>query len=98
MTRQKKYLISSNIDDDTLTQKIKGFDQDNKSINTRVIKEGALGFGISGSGPSVYALAKGSKNGNRIAYKMKSIINQLGIDFDIYISKINNQGIKIISD
>tara|TARA_B100001123_G_C15290200_1_gene1017193 strand:- start:263 stop:1078 length:816 start_codon:yes stop_codon:yes gene_type:complete len=42
MTRQKKYLISSNIDDDTLTQKIKGFDQDNKSINTRVIKEGAL--------------------------------------------------------
>ena len=69
-----------------------------ETIKKAVIKEGALGFGISGSGPSVYALAKGSKNGNRIAYKMKSIIKQLGIDFDIYISKINNQGIKIISD
>ena len=69
-----------------------------ETIKKAVIKEGALGFGISGSGPSVYALAKGSKNGNRIAYKMKSIINQLGIDFEIYVSKINNQGIKIISD
>ena len=42
MTLQKKYLVSSNIDDDTLTQKIKGFDQDNKSINTKVIQEKAL--------------------------------------------------------
>ena len=42
MAHQKKYLISSNTDDATLTQKIKGFDQDNKSINTKVIKEGAL--------------------------------------------------------
>ena len=42
MTRQNKYLVSPNIDDDTLTQEIQGFDQNNNLINTRVIKEGAL--------------------------------------------------------
>ena len=42
MANQKNYLVSSNTDDDTLTQKIKGFDQDNKNISTKVIKEGAI--------------------------------------------------------
>ena len=42
MTRQNKYLISPNINDDTLTQKIKGSDQENNSIETKVIKEKSL--------------------------------------------------------
>jgi FdhD protein len=42
MVRQKKYLLSPNIYNDTLTQKIKGFDQDNNLIQTKVIKEGSL--------------------------------------------------------
>lgn len=42
MTRQKKYLISPDIQDYTLTQKISGKDQDNKLINTKVVKEGSL--------------------------------------------------------
>ncbi|MDC0226561.1 formate dehydrogenase accessory sulfurtransferase FdhD [Alphaproteobacteria bacterium] len=42
MTNQKKYLISPNIQNDILTQKIKGKDQDNKIINTKVIHEGSL--------------------------------------------------------
>jgi len=42
MVIKKKYLISPNIDNDTLTQKIKGKDQDNKSIDTKVIKEASL--------------------------------------------------------
>ena len=42
MPRQKKYLISPNIDDDTLTQKIKGIDQENNTINTKAIQEKSL--------------------------------------------------------
>ena len=42
MVIQKKYLISPNINDDTLTQKIKGTDQDNNQINTKVIQEKSL--------------------------------------------------------
>ena len=39
---QKKYLISPNIQNNTLTQKIAGIDQDNKKMNTKVIQEGSL--------------------------------------------------------
>ena len=42
MVSQKKYLLSPNIQNDTLTQKIQGKDQDNKIINTKVIQEGSL--------------------------------------------------------
>ena len=42
MPRQNKYLISPNIDDDTLTKNIKGTDQDNNPINTKVIEEKSL--------------------------------------------------------
>ena len=42
MSHKKKYLISPNIDNSTLTQKINGKDQDNETINTKVIQEGSL--------------------------------------------------------
>ena len=42
MPNQKKYLIFPNIHNDTLTQKIKGTDQDNNPINTKVIQEKSL--------------------------------------------------------
>ncbi|MBT3443625.1 MAG: homoserine kinase [Flavobacteriaceae bacterium] len=58
--------------------------------------EGAIGFGISGSGPSVYALTRGTDKAQKISDAMKKIISSIGIDFVIHISTINNQGIKII--
>ena len=42
MSRQKKYLISPNINNVKLTQKIKGVDQDNNPIITTVIQEKSL--------------------------------------------------------
>lgn len=69
-----------------------------ETLKKAVIEAGALGFGISGSGPSVYALAKGIENCNNIAEAMKNKINCIGIDFEVHISSINNKGIKIISD
>lgn len=58
--------------------------------------EGAIGFGISGSGPSVYALSRGMDKAQKISDSMKKIISSIGIDFEIHISTINNHGIKII--
>ena len=42
MSNIQKYLISPNINDNTLTQKVQGKDQDNKIIKVKVIKEGSL--------------------------------------------------------
>lgn len=58
---------------------------------------GALGSGISGSGPSIFALSKGEKNANDVAEAMKAVYKKVGVDYDIHISKINDQGIKILS-
>ena len=42
MARQNKHSLFPNIHNDSLTQKIEGLDQDNNSISTKIIKEGAL--------------------------------------------------------
>ena len=68
-----------------------------EKLKKAAMEAGALGFGISGSGPSVYALAKGIQDANRIADAMRNNINKVGLDFEIHISTINNQGVKIIS-
>ncbi len=68
-----------------------------EEVKKSAMRAGALGFGISGSGPSVFSLANGIQNANVIASAMRSSIDKIGIDFEIHISTINNQGIKIIS-
>jgi homoserine kinase len=60
------------------------------------IKAGALGAGISGSGPSIFALSKGLENATKVAEAMKNVYEKVGIEYDIHISKINTEGIKII--
>ena len=72
---------------------IPGFD----SIKEETIKAGALGCGISGSGPSIFTFSKGEETAQKVAEAMKRVYKNIGIDFDIHVSKINTQGIKIIN-
>ena len=57
---------------------------------------GALGAGISGSGPSIFALSKGEETAKLVGKTMAEIYNNTDIDYDIHVSKINQQGIKIL--
>jgi homoserine kinase len=66
------------------------------SVKTESIKAGALGAGISGSGPSIFALSEGSKNASNVATAMKKVYDKVGIAYDVHISKINTEGIKKI--
>ena len=66
------------------------------SLKKASIDAGALGFGISGSGPSVYALTKGMETALKVSKAIDEIISSIGIDFEIHLSKINDQGIKIL--
>ncbi len=65
-------------------------------IKEIAIKNGALGSGISGSGPSIFALSKGKENAQNVANAMKSIFVKSRFEFDIYVSKINSNGVAII--
>lgn len=66
-------------------------------IKKNALESGALGSGISGSGPSIFALSKGEETAKRVAESMKKTYQNIGVDFDIHISKVNSQGIKKIA-
>lgn len=66
------------------------------NVKSESIKAGALGCGISGSGPSIFAMSKGEKTAKKVAEAMRKVYEGIGIDFDIHVSKINPVGIKII--
>jgi len=65
-------------------------------VKKGVIHAGALGAGISGSGPSIFALSKGERTAKFVGETMAKIYNNTDIDYDIHVSKINQQGIKIL--
>ncbi|AVR47527.1 homoserine kinase [Christiangramia fulva] len=59
-------------------------------------EEGALGFGISGSGPSVFALCKGEKVAEKVRDSIQNFYCKKGIDFNLHLSGISNEGVKIL--
>ena len=67
------------------------------AVKQSSLKAGALGCGISGSGPSIFALSKGEEKALEVANAMKAVYNKVGIDYDIHVSKVNKQGIKILN-
>jgi homoserine kinase len=65
-------------------------------VKTAALEHGALGCGISGAGPSIFALCKSKSTAEIAAENMKKAYENSGISFDVYISKINPDGCKII--
>jgi homoserine kinase len=67
----------------------------NKIKNT-ALEAGALGCSISGSGPSIFALSKSEAIAKKAGNAMMEALNSIEVDGDLYISKINKQGPKVI--
>ena len=65
-------------------------------VKNTSLEVGALGVGISGSGPSIYALSKGKIMAEKVAETMKIVYQKSKIDFNVYTSAINNEGITIL--
>ena len=65
-------------------------------VKETVLNAGALGVGISGSGPSIFSLSKGLETANKVKEAIQSVYSKSGIEFDIHVSKINTDGVKII--
>jgi homoserine kinase len=60
------------------------------------LKAGALGAGISGSGPTIFALCKGDKIAKNVHKNIQESYKNTGIDFEMFISKVNPKGMKIL--
>jgi len=66
-------------------------------VKKAAMKAGALGCSISGSGPTVFALSDDKEKCKLIANAMQAAFLKVGVGSEQYVSKINNQGVKIIS-
>ncbi|WP_298394015.1 homoserine kinase [Flavobacterium sp.] len=65
-------------------------------VKNTALQNGALGAGISGAGPSIFALCKGQENAEKVAFAMSESYQNTGIVFDMHLSKINPGGVEII--
>ena len=70
---------------------IPGFDE----IKQRCKDRGALGGGISGSGPSIFMLSKTAAIAQDVANEMSGVYQRIGVDYHTYVTSINNDGIRV---
>lgn len=66
------------------------------TVKLRAKEAGALGGGISGSGPSIFMLSSSKAIAEAVAAEMNAIYNRVGIDHSTYVTTINRSGVKII--
>lgn len=71
---------------------IPGFDL----IKQTALENGALGSGISGSGPSIFALSKGKETAEKIGKAMSAVYENMNLPYEIHVSKVNDEGMKVI--
>ena len=71
---------------------IPGFTKLKKNAN----EAGALGTGISGSGPAVFALSKGLDTAQKVGLAMQKVYDEISVPYETYISPVNAEGVKIL--
>src|SRR6201985_239548 len=57
---------------------------------------GAVGFGISGSGPSVFAFTRDEETARQITHKLQQHLTSIQIGSNTYVSDINDKGPRVI--
>ena len=73
---------------------IPGFDE----IKQACKNAGALGGGISGSGPSIFMLSKNETTAKEIEKVMQTIYTRIGLPHHTYVTTVNYEGVRIVED
>jgi len=71
---------------------IPGFDL----IKKAAYENDALGSGISGSGPSIFALSKGKETADKVAKAMQNVYDTMKLPYEIHVCKVNEEGVREI--
>lgn len=64
-------------------------------VKQSAITAGAMGAGISGSGPSIFALSKNLETAQKVEITMDAVYKNSGIDYSTYVSHISKTGTRI---
>lgn len=67
-----------------------------KAIKEVSLKSGALGAGISGSGPTIFALSREQRVAEEVGSAMQQQFAELKLKSDVYVSKINTDGARVV--
>jgi homoserine kinase len=96
--QQKNYELISRSLEDVLIEPVRsilipGFD----AVKQRCKEAGALGGGISGSGPSIFMLSTNKEAAHTVGEEMRKIYQSLSLNHHIYITTINTEGIRFLA-
>jgi len=65
------------------------------AVKNESLRVGALGGGISGSGPSMFMLSENLETARAVENAMRDVYTEMAVDFNIYVSEVNSKGVKI---
>lgn len=65
-------------------------------LKREILSQGACAFNISGSGPTSFAFFDNEKKAEKLIPWIKDYYEKLKIEVDIFISKVNNNGVKVL--
>ena len=61
-----------------------------------LLAAGALGFSISGAGPSVFALCEGEEIAKKVAESITKVFASIPLNSQAYVSRINQLGVHVV--
>jgi len=67
-------------------------------IKERAKAEGALGGGISGSGPSIFMLSRSFETAQLVEKQMQEVFQQMNLLHYTYVTTVSPEGVQLISD
>ncbi|GAB2690911.1 homoserine kinase [Hymenobacter frigidus] len=64
----------------------------------RALAAGAIGGGISGSGPSIFMLNRTEETARAVGAALGSVFAELGIAFNVYVGPVGTEGARVVAE
>jgi len=94
LTKGDHELISRSMVDTIIEPARKSLIPNFDEIKATSLATGALGAGISGSGPSIFAFSADENTAREVELVMQDVYSQVGVIFKTYVSKIDGRGVR----
>ncbi|MDN3669682.1 homoserine kinase [Echinicola jeungdonensis] len=69
-----------------------------EEIKEAIKEAGALGCGISGSGPTTFILSPSREIAHKVSDISQEVFNKMGLEVDLYVSAVNIRGAYVINE
>lgn len=95
LTKKDYSLIGRSLEDKIVEPIRKSLIPKFDKVKLTSLEAGAIGGGISGSGPSIFMFSETLKTAENVETSMSEIYSETDIDFSVYVSEINAEGVKV---